>query len=46
MREIDYTHRFKRDYRREKSGVLGKKLEALLQPALALLAEDKPQAES
>ena len=42
MREIDYTHRFKRDYRREKSGVLGKKLEALLQPALALLTDDKP----
>lgn len=42
MREIEYTSRFKRDYRREKSGVLGKKLDALLNEAVALLAADKP----
>lgn len=30
MREIKYTTRFKRDYRREKSGQHGKKLDTLL----------------
>jgi hypothetical protein len=30
MREIKYTARFKRDYRREKSGRHGKRLDALL----------------
>jgi mRNA interferase YafQ len=42
MRAIRYTNRFKRDYRREKSGVLGKKLDALLMGAVNLLAADKP----
>lgn len=42
MREIKYTSRFKRDYRREKSGVLGKKLDTLLTDAVNLLAGDKP----
>lgn len=42
MREIRYTSRFKRDYRREKSGVLGKKLDKLLLDAANLLADDKP----
>lgn len=42
MREIEYTHRFKRDYRREQSGVSGKKLESLLRPILNLLVEDSP----
>jgi mRNA interferase YafQ len=41
MRGIKYTSRFKRDYRREKSGVLGKKLDTLLSDAVTLLAEDK-----
>ena len=41
MREIDYTHRFKRDYRREQSGMLGKRLQDLMRPVLALLVEDK-----
>jgi mRNA interferase YafQ len=41
MREIKYTSRFKRDYRREKSGVLGKKLDTLLMDAVNLLAADK-----
>jgi mRNA interferase YafQ len=42
MRTVKYTGRFKRDYRREKSGVLGKKLDALLMQAVDLLAADKP----
>jgi mRNA interferase YafQ len=41
MRAIKYTRRFKRDYRREKSGVLGKKLDTLLMEAVNLLAADK-----
>ena len=36
MRTIRYTSRFKRDYKREKSGVSGKKLDTLL------MAADKP----
>ena len=42
MREIEPTTRFRRDYRREKSGVLGNKLDALLQGAISLLAADQP----
>ena len=42
MREIEPTTRFRRDYRREKSGVLGKKLDALLLDAINLLAADQP----
>jgi mRNA interferase YafQ len=42
MREVKYTSRFKRDYRREKSGVLGKRLDALLMEVVNLLAADKP----
>jgi mRNA interferase YafQ len=42
MREIRYTARFKRDYRREKSGQLGKKLDALLLEVVNLLANDAP----
>ena len=41
MRTIKYTSRFKRDYRREKSGIHGKKLDELLKATLSLLAEDK-----
>jgi mRNA interferase YafQ len=40
MRAIKYTRRFKRDYRREKSGVLGKRLDVLLMEAVNLLASD------
>ena len=40
MRAISYTRSFKRDYRREKSGVLGKKLDTLLSEAVELLAAD------
>jgi len=42
MRAIERTSRFKRDYRREKSGVLGKKLDALFLEVVNLLATDKP----
>jgi mRNA-degrading endonuclease YafQ of YafQ-DinJ toxin-antitoxin module len=40
MRTISYTRNFKRDYRREKSGVVGKKLDALRTEAVNLLAAD------
>lgn len=42
MRTIKYTSKFKRDYRREKSGVLGKKLDDLIAKAMELLANDRP----
>jgi mRNA interferase YafQ len=42
MREIKYTTRFKRDYRREKSGQHGKKLDVLLMEVVNLLASDTP----
>lgn len=42
MRIVKYTARFKRDYRREKSGQLGKKLDALLMEVVDLLAADMP----
>jgi mRNA interferase YafQ len=40
MREFKYTARFKRDYRREKSGQHGKKLDPLLMKALNLLGDE------
>jgi len=40
MREVKYTSRFKRDYKREQSGRHGKKLDALLMDAVNLLAAD------
>jgi mRNA interferase YafQ len=42
MREIKYTTRFRRDYRREKSGRYGKKLDALLMEVVNLIVADKP----
>lgn len=42
MREIKYTALFKRDYRREKSGQHGKKVDALLMEVVNLLANDRP----
>ena len=41
MRKIKGTSNFKRDYRREKSGVHGKKLDALVTVIVNLLAADK-----
>jgi mRNA interferase YafQ len=42
MREVKYTTRFQRDYRREKSSRHGKKLDAQLMEAVNLLAADTP----
>jgi mRNA interferase YafQ len=42
MREVRYTARFKRDYRREKSGRHGKRLDGLLFEIVNILAADKP----
>ncbi|MDR3423547.1 MAG: type II toxin-antitoxin system YafQ family toxin [Alphaproteobacteria bacterium] len=42
MRKIKRTKRFKRDYKREKSGRHGKTLEAILRPVLELLVVDSP----
>ena len=42
MREVKYTSRFRRDYRREKSGPHGKRLDTLLMGAVNRLAADQP----
>ncbi len=42
MRELRYAARFKRDYRREKLGPHGKRLDALLMQVVDLLAADAP----
>ena len=42
MRTTKLTKNFKRDYRREQSGVLGKRLDALLVEVTGLLAADQP----
>ncbi len=42
MREISYTTRFKRDYRRETSARHGKKLDAMLMGVVNLLANNIP----
>ena len=42
MREVKYTIRFQRDYRREKFGRHRKKLDALLMEVVNLLAADMP----
>ena len=42
MREIRFTGRFKRDYKREKSGRHGKTLDAVLMEVVNLLADDVP----
>lgn len=41
MRTVKYTNRFKRDYRREKSGRHAPVLDAKLEAVVALLADDK-----
>jgi len=40
MRDVRYTSRFKRDYKREQSGRYGEKLDVLLMEAVNLLAAD------
>lgn len=42
MRTVKYSSRFKRDYRREKSGALGRKLDALLAEVVDLLIASQP----
>ncbi len=42
MRDVKYTRRFRRDYGREKSGMHGKQLDALLMEVVNLLATDTP----
>ena len=42
MREIRYTTRFKRDYKREKSGRHSKIIDAVLMKVVSLLAADIP----
>jgi mRNA interferase YafQ len=42
MREIKYTTRFHRDYKRERSGRYSKKLDALLMEVVNFLAADTP----
>jgi len=42
MRNVNYTNRFKRDYRREKSGRHGKVLDDLLMKIVNMLADDLP----
>ncbi len=44
MREVKYTTRFKRDYKREQSGRHSKQLDALLMEVVNLLAADTPLA--
>ena len=42
MRIVSYTNRFRRDYSREKTGLHGKKVDALLMEVVNLLAADTP----
>jgi len=42
MREVKYTNRFKRDYKREKAGQHGKKLDVALMEAVKILSTDAP----
>lgn len=42
MRTIEITARFRRDYKREKKGRLGKRLDALLEPVVDMLVADTP----
>jgi mRNA-degrading endonuclease YafQ of YafQ-DinJ toxin-antitoxin module len=44
MREIKYTHRFKRDYKREKTTQHSKKLDAVLMETIDLLAAERSQS--
>jgi mRNA interferase YafQ len=42
MRIVRHTSRFRRDYKRERSGRHGKGLDAALLEAVAMLAQDEP----
>ena len=41
MRTVKYTSRFRRDYKREKSGCHGKRLDAELLETVTMLAKDE-----
>jgi len=45
MRTIEWTNRFKRDFRREKRGKYGSQLDRMLSEVLLALQSDKPLAE-
>ncbi len=42
MRTVKHTNRFRRDYKREKAGRHGRRLDAELIETVTMLAEDKP----
>jgi mRNA interferase YafQ len=42
MRIVRHTNRFRRDYKREKSGRQGKRLDAVLLETVTMLAKDEP----
>ena len=42
MRIVKYTGRFRRDYKREKSGGQARRLDAVLLEAVTMLAHDEP----
>jgi len=42
MRIVKHTSRFRRDYKREKSGRHGKRLDAELLETVTMLAKDEP----
>ena len=42
MRNVKFTSRFRRDYKREKSGRHGKRLDAELLDTVNMLAKDEP----
>jgi mRNA interferase YafQ len=42
MRVVKYTSRFWRNYKRERSGQHGKRLDAMLLETVNMLADDKP----
>jgi mRNA interferase YafQ len=42
MRIVKYTSRFRRDYKRERSGQHSKRLDAMLLETVTMLADDKP----
>jgi mRNA interferase YafQ len=42
MRTVKHTSRFRRDYKREKSGRHGKRLDVELLEAVTMLAKDEP----
>jgi mRNA interferase YafQ len=42
MRIVKYTSRFRRDYKRERSGQHTKRLDAMLLETVNMLADDKP----